>query len=351
MKRRVAVMQGLTRDFLAYAESKGIQKTVILSQIQVQQLAKLAPEAYRKNFEQACSDDYRDIPVIVLMGVFGYDDLFATVRNQREGIGLTGSHQNYWRIAEEAVKNTSQFLEGRGFRAKPHGEFNAILPVKYVLNRLGVGKYGKNSIIYIDGYGSYLNNWVELFTNAPLELTDIQVTEDFQGLAQCVKCETCVSTCPTSAILEPYKVDQNKCITHLTHRTDTIPKELFSKMRNWIWGCNICQNICPANARVAPRKRPVDAAISHPGTTGLPPAHKHPFPRLATELVPEYNTKYLKNVLIALGNCGVSDDLRYVEMFSRTSKGGELKEFCDYALSQIRSRHETEPKRLERILG
>jgi hypothetical protein len=53
----------------------------------------------------------------------------------------------------------------------------------------------------------------------------------------------------------------------------------------------------------------------------------------------------LKNVLIALGNCGVSDDLRYVEMFSRTPKGGELKEFCDYALSQIKSRHETKPKR------
>jgi hypothetical protein len=62
---------------------------------------------------------------------------------------------------------------------------------------------------------------------------------------------------------------------------------------------------------------------------------------LATELVVEYDTKYLKNFLIALGNSGKSDDLQYIEEFARTKKGLELKEYCLYAGEGIKKRMRT----------
>ena len=329
-------MEKLTRDFIAYAESQGTQVNVILSEIQLIAIRNQAPERFKERFAILSSNDLKGPPVAVIVGFFGYDDALAKSKSQEQNVGLTGSHQNYWKIAEDTGKKLLKYLEDKGFSGTFNGE--GALPVKYVLNRLGIGKYGKNSIIYVEGYGSYINNWVELLTDAPLEPTETGITDTIQRVEMCNKCVACIKNCPTGAIYEAYRVDVEKCITHLTHRADEIPRELFEKMDNWIWGCNVCQRVCPANAKIVPRKRHSGAMIYHPGPNGLPPAHKHPFPKLATELVVEYNTKYLKNVLIALGNSGKSDDLQYIEEFATTKKGIELKEYCLYAADGIKKR-------------
>jgi epoxyqueuosine reductase QueG len=332
-------MEKLTRDFIAYAESQGTQMNVILSEAQLVAIRNQAPERFKKRFDILSSNDLKGLPVAVIVGVFGYDDVLAKIKSQEQNVGLTGSHQNYWKIAEDTGKKLLKYLEDKGFNGMFNGEGK--LPVKYVLNSLGIGRYGKNSILYVEGYGSYINNWVELFTDAPLEPTEAGIIDKIQSLEMCNKCNACIENCPTGAIYEAYRVDEKKCITHLTHCTDVIPRELFEKMDNWIWGCNVCQRVCPANAKIAPRKRHPRAMIYHPGPNGLPPAHKYPFPKLVTELVVEYNTKYLKNVLIALGNSGKSDDLQYIEVFARTKKGIELKEYCLYAADGIKKRMNT----------
>jgi len=333
-------MRELTTNLIAHADSLGSQIHVILSRDQIRQLGNHAPDEFNIQFDRLKSDDLKELPVVVIVGVFGYDDVFAKFRKQKQNVGLTGIHQNYWKIAEEIGKGLISFLEDKGFRGRLNGE--GILPIKYVLNKLGIGTYGKNSLIYTKNYGSYVNNWIEFVTNAPLDPTQAEIAPDLAGLAMCSKCNACVTHCPTKAIYEPYKVDYNRCITHLTHRVEIIPKDLFAKMDNWIWGCNVCQNACPANAKVAPRKRHPDAAITHPGPGGkLPPAHRDPFPKLATELAVEYEIKYLQNVLIALGNCGESDDIRSIKAFSKTKKGLELREYCGYAVDRIESRRKS----------
>lgn len=333
-------MEKLTRDFIAYAESQGTQINVIVSEAQLIALRTQAHERFKDRFDILNStNDFKGPPVAVIVGVFGYDDVLAKIKCQEQNVGLTGSHQNYWKIADDIGNKLLKYLEDQGFRVIFNGEGE--LPVKYVLNRLGIGRYGKNSIVYVEGYGSYINNWVELFTDAPLEPTETGIIDKIQGVEMCNKCVACIKNCPTGAIYEPYKVSEEKCITHLTHCADEIPGEMFKGMDNWIWGCNVCQRVCPANAKIMPRKRHFNAMIYHPGPNGLPPAHKYPFPKLATELVVEYDTKYLKNVLIALGNSGKSDDLQYIEEFWRTKKGLELKEYCLYAVEGIKKRMRT----------
>lgn len=333
-------MRELTTKLVSHANSLGSQIHVILSRDQIRQLRNHAPEEFDKHFDRHKSDDFKELPVAVIVGVFGYDDIFAKFRNQKQNVGLTGIHQNYWKIAEEIGKQLIWFLEEKGFKGKLNGE--GILPIKYILNKLGIGRYGKNSLIYTENYGSTINNWVELVTNAPLEPIMAEIAPDLTALTMCGRCNACLTHCPTKAIYEPYKVDPNRCITHLTHRVETIPKGLFAMMDNWIWGCNVCQSVCPANAKVIPRKRHPGAAISHPGPGGkLPPAHRHPFPKLATELAVEYEIKYLQNVLIALGNRGVPDDIQSIKAFSKTKKGLELREYCGYAVDRIESRRKS----------
>ena len=333
-------MGELTNIFINYADSLGTQIHVILNRDQIRHLRNHAPEEFHNQFNRLTSDDLKELPVVVIVGVFGYDDHFAKFKHQKQNVGFTGIHQNYWKITEEIGKQLLLFLEDKGFKGKLNGE--GILPIKYILNKLGIGRFGKNSLIYTKNYGSYINNWVELVTNAPLESMNTDIGPDLTGLTMCSKCNACLTHCPTKAIYEPYKVDFNRCITHLTHRVEIFPKDLFPKMENWIWGCNMCQSVCPVNAKVTPRKRHPDAAITHPGPGGkLPPAHKNPFPKLGKELIPEYEIKYLQNVLIALSNCGQSDDIQGIKAFSKTKKGMELREYCDYALDRLEGRKKT----------
>jgi ferredoxin len=323
----------LAREVTGLAESLGAQLTVILGAEQLDRLAELAPDQFRPQFDLLRSEKFKDLQTAVLVGVYGYDEDFAVRKKQPPGVGGTGIHQNYWKLVNDIGEELLRFLEGRAFAGEGTGE--GLIPVKYVLNRIGVGKYGKNSLIYTEEYGSYVNNWYLLFTNAPLEPTHTEVADEPDGLAACGKCGACIARCPTQAIVAPYQVDMERCITYLTHRAPSISKEFFEKLGNWVWGCNVCQNICPANAKVIPRAKHKEAVLHHPGPTGLPPAHKHPFPILVDDLDPCCDRTYLQNVLIALGNTGSSNDESPIRKFSKTPVGLELKEYCDYALKRI----------------
>jgi len=327
----------LTQQLIEHAVSAGAHLAIIVGPQQLEQLAEQAPGQFKGQFERLYSEECKDLQTAVYVGVYGYDEDFAYHKKQPQGVGATGIHQNYLKLSNDIGKDLLQFLEKRGFAGYGTGE--GMLPVKYILNKVGVGKYGKNSLIYVDNCGSYINNWFELFTNAPLKPTHAPVAEGSEALSACEKCNACIVRCPTQAIVEPYTVVMSRCITHLTHRATFIPQELRGKISNWIWGCNACQNVCPVNARVIPRKKHAEAQIHHPGPTGLPPAHKHPFPKLAGELDPSYDQTYLQNVLIALGNTGTANDVFAIDRFYRTPKGLELKEHCDYALKRIKERH------------
>ena len=107
--------------------------------------------------------------------------------------------------------------------------------------RSGLGWIGKHTNLISPEYGS----WVflsELIVNYEFDY-DNQFAQDL-----CGSCVACLEACPTQAIEEPYKVNSNKCISYLTieHR-DKIPQEFEDKLDDWIYGCDICQEVCPWN--------------------------------------------------------------------------------------------------------
>jgi epoxyqueuosine reductase len=115
-----------------------------------------------------------------------------------------------------------------------------------VAQRSGLGWYGKNTNILTHGWGS----WVflaELVTNLPLE-------PDEPLKANCGTCEICLHACPTGALPNPYELDSTRCISFLTiELRGSIPVELRPLIGNLIYGCDICQEVCPVN-QVAERR-------------------------------------------------------------------------------------------------
>lgn len=109
-----------------------------------------------------------------------------------------------------------------------------------VAQRAGLGWYGKNTNILTRGWGSWLF-LAEIVTNLPLE-------PDEPLKANCGSCEICLHACPTRALPNPYELDNTRCISFLTiELRGSIPLELRPLMGNLIFGCDICQEVCPVN--------------------------------------------------------------------------------------------------------
>lgn len=131
--------------------------------------------------------------------------------------------------------------------------------------RAGLGWFGKHTNVITTEFGS----WVfigELLLNLELE-QDAQQIED-----HCGSCTLCIDACPTGAITEPYVVDSNKCISYATIelRAEEIPADVKENLDGWLYGCDICQDVCPWNrfeqvsdeARFQPRAGNINPELS-----------------------------------------------------------------------------------------
>jgi epoxyqueuosine reductase len=106
--------------------------------------------------------------------------------------------------------------------------------------RSGMGWIGKNSLLLNKQMGSF-------FFLAEL-IIDLELDYDSPIKDYCGTCTACMDACPTEAIPEPYVVDGSKCISYFTiELKEAIPEEVKGKFNNWVFGCDICQDVCPWN--------------------------------------------------------------------------------------------------------
>lgn len=106
--------------------------------------------------------------------------------------------------------------------------------------RAGIGAIGKNSLVLRRDMGS----WFFIGTI----LTTLKIHPDTPLPDLCGTCTACLDSCPTQAIVEPYQVDSHKCISYQTiENRGNIPSELKPKHGHWLYGCDICQEVCPWN--------------------------------------------------------------------------------------------------------
>lgn len=127
--------------------------------------------------------------------------------------------------------------------------------------RAGVGWEGKHTNVISREFGS----WIFLGEI----ILDIGLEYDEPSADYCGTCTRCIDACPTQAIVEPYVLDSNLCISYLTieHKGD-IPDTLGSRFENWIYGCDVCQDVCPWNQKFA---KPTDEVAYSPREGNLSP--------------------------------------------------------------------------------
>ena len=168
--------------------------------------------------------------------------------------------------------------------------------------RSGVGWFGKNTNILTPTHGS----WVFLAQ----VITDLELKPDPPLKKTCGECIRCIPACPTDAIIAPYVIDNRRCISFLTiELRGPIPRELRPLMGDWVFGCDICQDVCPVNRKAVLSTEP-DFAKRHdfdaPDLIPLLDLDDEAF-RKRFEGSPIRRAKregLQRNVCVALGNIG-----------------------------------------------
>lgn len=146
---------------------------------------------------------------------------------------------DYHKVMERRVKALLSELSALGGGARFYADYGPI-PDRAVAARAGVGWYGKNTNVLTARYGS----WVFL---ADI-LTDLDLAPDQPLKKSCGRCTACIPSCPTGAIVAPYVIDNSRCISYQTiENKGPIPRELRPLMGDWVFGCDICQDVCPVN--------------------------------------------------------------------------------------------------------
>jgi epoxyqueuosine reductase len=147
--------------------------------------------------------------------------------------------RDYHEVLLERMQPLIGLLRERGYAAKTYVDHGWMLD-RAAAARGGIGWLGKNTNLLVPGVGSSVL-LAEIVTSAPLE-TDEPVKKSCGG------CDACIRICPTGALVAPGVLDNRRCISYWTieHR-GVIPREMRPLIGDWIFGCDLCQEICPVN--------------------------------------------------------------------------------------------------------
>jgi len=203
--------------------------------------------------------------------------------------------------------------------------------------RAGLGWIGKNTYLIHPRQGSYFL-LAEILLGLELQ-ADTPFTQDY-----CGHCTRCLEACPTACILPNRTLDARRCLSYLTiELKGAIPRELRSQTGGWVFGCDVCQQVCPWNRRFATMGQVIDPDfLPRPGL---------PEPNMASELSlsseafnakfrgsPVKRTKrrgYLRNIAVALGNTADAGALPALALSLANEAEGLVRSHAAWALGRI----------------
>ncbi|HZG36611.1 MAG TPA: tRNA epoxyqueuosine(34) reductase QueG [Gaiellaceae bacterium] len=200
--------------------------------------------------------------------------------------------------------------------------------------RSGVGFYGKNTLLITRRHGS----WVVLGTL----VTDVAVDPTPALDAGCGSCTRCIDACPTGALDEPGTLDATKCLSYWTQSRAPVPELYREPLGASVYGCDICQDVCPWNRGVEKRRadEPVPAGATPTVSLidWLTADGEELVRRYDRLYVPRNDPRYLRrNALVAAGNVGGEAERAVVEEYA-SAEDELLREHALWALGRLEQR-------------
>jgi epoxyqueuosine reductase len=183
-----------------------------------------------------------DAASVIMLGVNYYRD----TRDPPAGSGKVARYAagtDYHRVIEKGLKSLIEDLRSRdaGSQHRYYVDYGPVLERAFA-ERSGLGFIGKSANLIHSRFGTYVF-LATIITDARLPLS-----EPTPGT--CGQCTRCIDICPTGALKGPFQVDANLCISYLTiENRGPIPRHLRAQIGSWLFGCDLCQEVCPYNAR------------------------------------------------------------------------------------------------------
>lgn len=258
----------------------------------------------------------------------------------REGDGKISSYawqENYHDVLTEKMKQLVHFIGEQIGESVPNRWYTDTGPIleRELARRAGLGWFGKNTTLIHPERGSFfflaeIFLGIELVPDSPFESE------------HCGTCRRCIDACPTGSLKEPHTLDANLCISYLTIELDeAIPKDLRPQMESWIFGCDICQQVCPWNQKFSENNWIIEEFRSRPETTevdlkeemGLSEDEfREKFRGSAVKRTKRRG--YLRNVAVALGNQADKKALPVLEQALRDHEP-LVREHAAWAVGQV----------------
>jgi epoxyqueuosine reductase len=200
--------------------------------------------------------------------------------------------------------------------------------------RAGLGFYGKNTLLITPRHGS----WVVLGAL----VTDVAVEASPPLDLDCGSCRLCIDACPTGALDDPGVLDTNRCLSYWTQAPHPIPEPYREELGTSVYGCDICQDVCPWNRGVEKRRAATAPSGDAAPTVSLVEWLERDGGELVAELdrlyVPRNDPRWLRrNALVALGNTGGPEHAPAAEAW-RESDDEMLRETASWALERLAER-------------
>lgn len=188
-----------------------------------------------------------DCKSIIAVG-FSYAKGYKNIDKKDKGlISLISYGEDYHQIVYKSLKVFANKLEKYiNFKYKICVDTTPLVD-KEICRNSGIGNYGKNSLLINEDFGSFIY--------LGYLLTNIEIEEnDNKFIDICKDCDICIKSCPNNAILTNGKINTKKCVSYLTQTKNYIPVEYRKKMGNHIYGCDVCQLVCPKNEKILLKK-------------------------------------------------------------------------------------------------
>ncbi len=269
------------------------------------------------------------------LGEAAGEDMLRQRRLPRGRVAAYAWGMDYHLVIPERLKALAAFIEAKVGGPLPKRMYTDTGPLleRELAQRAGLGWIGRNTCLINPRRGSYfllaeILLGIQLVPDAPFEYD------------RCGTCARCINACPTQCILPDRTLDARRCISYLTiELKDSVPPDLRPRMGNWVFGCDVCQEVCPWNRfadvrgdqAFAPR-----AEVNAPELTAEADLTPQAFNRKFKESPVQRARRrgYLRNVAIALGNSANPAAVPALEHLVQKAEG-VVPEHAVWALDRI----------------